>query len=305
MKRRLTFFMLLLAPLLLLPAMAGAKTACKHETRTLAVPDPVSGRNYQIMVSLPDDFTENPRHRRPVLVLADGGRAFPSLACIGRTLARKNDISIDPVIVGLSYALDEDRETSRRRDYTPVPRLGSASTYGGAGPYKRYLRDVVLARVEAEFHTDPAKRIFWGHSYGGLLGAYMLLTQPTMFQTWVLGSPSLWYEEGAIYAFEKSYAQNNDRLKARVLLYVGGSELARYDPARRSYTRDMVAGVQEFRALLQARNYSGLTLNSTVLKGRDHRSVVRPGFEWAMRTAFPVAEEPRTAGPGQASEHFN
>lgn len=280
----------------MLHSTAGAEVLCKHETRTLAVPDPVSGRRYAITVSLPDDFSEHPRRRRPVLVLADGWRAFPSLACLGRSLARKNGISIDPVIVGLSYALGEDLQNSRRRDYTPVPRVDSSLVYGGAEPYKKYLHDVVLARVEAEFHTDPVQRIFWGHSYGALLGAYMLLTQPDMFQTWLLGSPSFWYEEGVIYAFEKTYAQNNDRLDARVLLYVGGSEVARYDPARRGFTRDMVAGVREFRARLQARKYAGLSLNSTVLKGRDHRSVAIPGFEWALRTAFPVGEEAELPG---------
>lgn len=290
MNRALTFFVLALAPSVIQPSIVSAETACVHETRILAAPDPVSGRRYEIMVSLPDDFAENPQLQRPVLVLADGGRAFPPLACIARTLVRENVIAIDPVIVGLSYALDEDLENSRRRDYTPAPRADSSLEYGGAEPYSKYLHDVVLARVEAEFHTDPAQRIFWGHSYGGLLGAYMLLTQPTMFQTWLLGSPSFWYEDGVIYSFEKSYARDHNRLNARVLLYVGGAEVARYDPARRGYTRDMVAGVQEFRARLQARKYEGLSVDATVLSGRDHRSAARPGFEWAMRTAFPTTD---------------
>ena len=193
-------------------------------------------------------------------------------------------IGADPVIVGLSYATGENLEDSRRRDYTPVAQ--GPVGYGGASAYQAYLRTVVLPHVEAHFATDPRQRYFWGHSYGGLLGAHILFTQPDMFQTYMLGSPSFWFGDGAIYGFEEAYAAANRRLDARVLLYVGGAEIARYDAARRGNTRDMVAGMRDFEARLRARRYAGLSIGSAVIEGRDHLSAVRPGFEWAMRTAM-------------------
>lgn len=48
----------------------------------------------------------------------------------------------------------------------------------------------------------------------------------------------------------------------------------------------MVAGMQAFEARLRGRNYEGLRLASAVMAGRDHRSAVRPGFEWALRAAL-------------------
>lgn len=275
-------FLLLLVSL---PGLAFADSGCEQQTETISLPDPVSGRQYEILVSLPDDFAGQPDRRWPLVVLADGGRAFPHLSCIGRRLAREGEIH-DPVIVGLSYAAGEDLENSRRRDYTPVPRAGSHLTYGGAAPYQAYLRDIVLPHVEAEFRADPDQRIFWGHSYGGLLGAHILFTDPGMFRTYLLGSPSFWYENGAIYAFEGAWAARNNNLDARVLLYVGGQEVSRYDPARRGDSRDMVAGMQEFEARLRGRGYAGLTIASAIMDGKDHRSAVRPGFEWAMRSAL-------------------
>lgn len=271
---------------LLMPLAAHAQSGCDHQTRTIALPDPVSGRAYEITVSLPDGFDADPSRRWPVVVLADGGRAFPHLACIGRTLAREGQIGIDPVIVGLSYALGEDLENSRRRDYTPVPRAGSSLAYGGAAAYQTYLRSIVLPRVEAEFRTDPAQRIFWGHSYGGLFGAHILLTEPALFQTYLIGSPSFWYENGVINAYEDVWAKRNAALKARVFMYVGGKEVAVYDAARKGNTRDMVTGMHEFEARLRARNYKGLMLLTTIIEGGDHRSAVRPGFEWAMRASL-------------------
>lgn len=269
----------------LLPGVTLAQSDCEQQVQTVALPDPVSGRHYDIMVSLPDGFAEQPERRWPLVVLADGGRAFPHLSCIGRRLAREGAIR-EAVIVGLSYAAGEDLENSRRRDYTPVPRAGSALAYGGAAPYQTYLRDVVLRHVEAAFRTDPGQRYFWGHSYGGLLGAHILFTEPGMFQTYLLGSPSFWYEDGAIYAFEEAHAARNKRLNVRVFLYVGGLEIPRYDPARKGDTRDMVAGMKEFEARLRARGYAGLRIASIVVEGKDHRSAVPPGFEWALRAAL-------------------
>ncbi len=269
----------------LLPGATLARPDCEQQVQTVALPDPVSGRRYDIMVSLPDGFADQPERRWPLVVLADGGRAFPHLSCIGRRLAREGAIH-EAVIVGLSYAAGEDLENSRRRDYTPVARAGSALAYGGAVPYQAYLRDVVLRYVEATFRTNPGQRYFWGHSYGGLFGAHILFTEPDMFQTYLLGSPSFWYEDGAIYAFEEAFAVRSERLNARVFLYVGGQEIARYDPARKGETRDMVAGMRAFEARLRGRGYVGLRLASTVIDGGDHRSAVRPGFEWALRAAL-------------------
>ncbi|MFC3721926.1 hypothetical protein [Neoaquamicrobium sediminum] len=69
---------------------------------TTPLPDPVSGRQYEVYVSLPDDYADNPDKRYPLLVMADGGRAFPNLSCDVRALAQKGAIATEPIVVGLS-----------------------------------------------------------------------------------------------------------------------------------------------------------------------------------------------------------
>lgn len=267
---------------------AIAKPACPNLAPvTVSLPDPVSGRHYEVYISLPSGHADNPGKTYPLLILADGGRAFPNLSCDVRTLSLNGAIGEEPVVVGLSYAAGEDLEDSRRRDYTPVTQGPSNKVYGGAAAYQTYLRDVVLPHVESRYRTDPNRRLFWGHSYGGLLGAHILLTEPRLFQTYLLGSPSFWFADEAIYDFEDAYAKRNRRLHATVLLYVGGQEISRYDPARKGNTRDMVSGMQAFAARLQGRSYSGLKLRSTIIAGKDHRSSVRPGFNWALKKALP------------------
>lgn len=278
------------ALLSVLAASAAANAACSSlSSVTVPLPDPVSGRQYEIYVSLPDGYADNPEKRYPLLVLADGGRAFANLSCDVRTLARSGAIGEEPIVVGLSYAAGEDLEDSRRRDYTPVAGGPANRVYGGAAAYRTYLSTVVLRHVESNYRADPGHRLFWGHSYGGLLGSHILLTEPGLFQTYLLGSPSFWFADEAIYGFEDAYAKRNKRLDATVLLYVGGQEISRYDPARKGNTRDMVAGMQAFASRLLERGYGGLQLRSTVIEGKDHRSSVRPGFAWAVTEALPSA----------------
>ncbi|MBP2238855.1 putative alpha/beta superfamily hydrolase [Sinorhizobium kostiense] len=257
----------------------------KGDELKVRLPDPVSGRQYEIYVSLPADYAMNSDRSYPLVIIADGGRAFSKLKCDARTLENGKAIR-QSIIVGLSYALGDDLQDSRRRDYTPAALPKGGKLYGGAAAYQRYLRDVVLRYVEDHYRVAPTNRIFWGHSYGGLFGAHILLTEPSLFQTYVLGSPSFWFANEAIYDLEARYAETNRQLSATVFLYVGGLETARYDPARKGRTRDMISGMQKFEERLQARRYEGLQISSIVITGKDHVSSVRPGFGWALKAAL-------------------
>jgi pimeloyl-ACP methyl ester carboxylesterase len=44
--------------------------------------------------------------------------------------------------------------------------------------------------VAGHYRADMGEKIYAGHSYGGLIGVHVLLTEPDMFQRYVLGSPS-------------------------------------------------------------------------------------------------------------------
>ncbi|MBK5567896.1 alpha/beta hydrolase-fold protein [Ensifer sp. SSB1] len=268
------------------PLPSEAKPSCSPSNRiTVQLPDPVSGRRYEIYVSLPPDYGEKLEKSYPLVIVADGGRAFAKLRCDTRALADSNAIA-QPILVGLSYALGENLEDSRRRDYTPLPLPESGKVYGGAAAYQHYLSDVVLRYVDDHYRVAPRERIFWGHSYGGLLGAHILLTQPSLFQTYILGSPSFWFGNDAIFELETSFAQRQRQLDATVLLYVGGLETPRHDPSRKGKTRDMVGGMKKFENRLRSREYDRLQVSSTVFAGRDHITSVRPGFAWGIHTAL-------------------
>ncbi|WP_085033278.1 hypothetical protein [Ensifer aridi] len=103
------------------------------------------------------------------------------------------------------------------------------------------------------------QRIFWVYSYGGLPGARILLTEPSLFQF----SASFWFADEAIFGLEARFAERHWQLDAAVLLYAGALETPRYDPACKGKTRDMIAGMHKFEERLRSRRYNGLQIISS------------------------------------------
>lgn len=287
--RRATAIIAAIAVLAVFLSLASGRTQARQGCadlvlETVALPDPVSGRHYDIQVSIPRGHADDPDRRWPLLILADGPRAFPGLSCAVRRLADKGALVQEPVVIGLSYAAGEDHNASRNRDYTPVARGPDARVYGGAAAYQTYLRSIVIPHVEAQYRTDPAQRLFWGHSYGGLLGLHVLLTEPGLFHAYLIGSPSIWFADRAILTFENALARRGVPLDAVLLLHVGGLEAP--GPETHPRMRDMIADMEELASRLRGRGYPGLRMQTAILPGKDHVGVIGPGFSWALIEAL-------------------
>ena len=241
------------------------------------VPDPVSGRDYQLFVALPASYADNPQRRYPVLYVTDADYAFPLVRQIARRLNGEGPAVEDFILVGLSYALGEDGMTSRRRDYTPIPlAAGEApggAVHGGGAAYAGYLRDQVIPFVAGRYRSDEQRRVFLGHSYGALLGTQILFSEPGLFSGYLLGSPSYWYGEQHMLGQEKLYAAAHADLPARVYMYVG-----EYEQRRFGKQMDMVTDARTMTQALRSRGYPSLQLQLDVLPDEDHLSVAPRGF---------------------------
>ena len=259
-------------------------------TQVWSVPDPVSGRDYEIFVGLPASYEKAPNRRYPVVYVTDAPYAFPLIGSISRRVGGGGEGLEDFILVGLSYARGDDPMKSRRRDYTFTPNGPSSSpkqhVHGGGAAYADYVRTQVLPFVEGRFRTDPERRIYMGHSYGGLLGAHFLFTRPTTFSHYILGSPSLWFDKRHMFEVEQRYAATHKDLPANVFLYIGAFETVKPGDARYADT-DMVGDMHRFEQVLKARGYPGLTIASTVIDEEDHLTVFPSGFTRGIKRALP------------------
>lgn len=251
------------------------------------VPDPVSDRNYQVFVAVPHSYADNPERRYPVLYATDADYAFPLIRQIGRRLNLDGQQIDDFILVGLSYAAGETGASSRRRDYTPTPNgpksAPADAVHGQASAYSAYLRDQVLPFVAQHYRTDEGRRLFLGHSYGSLLGTQILLTEPTMFSGYILGSPSYWYDHHVMEGMESAYAADHRDLPARVYMYIGQYEETRPGDPRYAREQNMVSDARRMEKLLRQRNYPSLRVDLEVLDDEDHLSIAPRGFTHGLK----------------------
>ncbi len=262
------------------------------ESEVWDVPDPASRRSYQVFVALPPSYRTQPERRYPVIYATDADYAFPLLKQIGRRLNVEGPTIEEFILVGLSYVKGEGGMESRRRDYTPTENGPAGSpagaVHGQAKTYQTYVRDQVLPFVAQRYRTDEKRRIFLGHSYGSLLGMQILLSEPGLFDGYVLGSPSFWYDHHYMMNQARAYTASHDDLPARVYMYIGEYEETRPGDARFSRSANMVTDTKDMDQILRSRKYPSLHLQTEVLNDEDHVSVAPRGFTHGLKYLLPV-----------------
>ncbi|MBU0822960.1 MAG: alpha/beta hydrolase [Alphaproteobacteria bacterium] len=262
------------------------------DTQVWDVADPVSGRTYQVFVALPPSYGEQPERRYPVLYVTDADYAFPVIKQIGRRLNVERPNVEEFILVGLSYAKGEGGMQSRRRDYTPTPNGPSTAPadaeHGKAAAYAAYVRDQVLPFVAKRYRTDERRRLFLGHSYGALLGTEILFSEPKLFDGYVLGSPSFWYDRRHMAEREKTYAAKHKDLPARVYMYIGEYEEMRPGDPRYAKDVNMVTDTRAMDRALRSRNYPSLRIKAEVLNDEDHFTVAPRGFTHGLKYLLPA-----------------
>ncbi|MGH8098417.1 alpha/beta hydrolase [Stenotrophomonas indicatrix] len=267
------------------------------DTESLRVHDPI-GRDYALWVALPSGYAAHPQKRYPVVYVTDALYSFPLVRSV-RNLVGQQGVNIeDFILVGLPPQEGLTSKQSRSRDYTPSDPVRTPAgyysddvTYGGAAHYRDFLADHALPMIDARYRTDPARRVFAGHSYGALLGAYVLTTQPDMFGTYILSSPSLWFDQGLLPRMQDAAVMPSQPI--RVLLSVGGYETVKPGP-RYSTGNDMLRQTADFAGQLQ-RSGRKLQVENIVIDGEDHLTVYPRVITRALLEVLP-GEGPYTGG---------
>lgn len=244
-------------------------------------------RDYQVFVSLPAEYSST-GPALPVVFVTDANYAFPLVRAIAARVGSDRKALGPFILVGLSYAVGDTPEYSRRRDYTPTPRPtdglksdmpGRPVLFGEAESYRRFLASDVLPLIATRYRADMTRTTFVGHSYGGLFGTHILLTAPAMFGKYVISSPSLWYDDGAIFNRQKKILSSNGDLGAEIFFSVGALES--------SGDADMVADLKTFDRAFKARRYPHLRTQLHVWAGRDHLDVFPEMITAALKWAVP------------------
>ncbi|MEO8395427.1 MAG: alpha/beta hydrolase-fold protein [Chloroflexota bacterium] len=262
-----------------------------------------TGRTYHITISLPLGYAKSPEQGWPfnrtpalwpVVYVLDGNWYAGMVTGIIRPMAWCGSTT-DAIVVGIGYSEDQSPidsfyESMIRRDLDLTPIHDEAQEKsmtegfkrpvpnGDAGNFHKFIRDELIPFIENGNRADPARRILVGHSYGGLFGLFGLFETPDLFDTLIVGSPTLSYGNRCTFQQEEAFAKEHTRLPVKIYMYVGEFEEDINDTTMTDTIR--------MAAILQGRNYEGLSLVKHVFLDQNHCEVAAPGFQWGLKYAL-------------------
>ena len=172
----------------------------------------LTGRTYRIQVMAVGDAPDT--GYMPVYVL-DGDMMFPTAATAAYTYYHHaKDNGAQPLlIVGIGYDNGKLLDIPMRSlDYTPpMDARGKISDSqpkcGEADAFLRMIQSELKPLLQQQYRLQADKATLIGHSYGGVLALYALMQHPNDFSHYVISSPSMWWNEGALQTLPDSYLQ--------------------------------------------------------------------------------------------------
>jgi predicted alpha/beta superfamily hydrolase len=254
-----------------------AVTVARSEVFTLHSKE--IGDTFQLKVRLPPSYGTDSSKKYPVLYAPDGDIAFELTTGVidYMQLAVVLGVPMDEyIVVGIGYGSNDTLDVANRRarDLTPTvvnpPPYPWETVTGGAGAFLSFLNAVVIPTVERRYAARAAGRAYYGHSYGGLFGAYALFTSPATFDRFILSSPTLSWDNGVIFAIEQQFSKNHSRLDKSVFLSVGSLE----DESDRAPLPRMQTALAK---------YTALRVEALTLDGEDHLSILGAALSKGFR----------------------
>lgn len=160
----------------------------------------------EVQVWLPPGYEQDSTRRYPVLYMHDGQNLFDWLAAgaewqldeTAQRLVLAGEVA-PFIVVGVASNGD------RMADHTPVPGVvpglaGGRPVGGGAPRYARYLVDELKPLIDRRYRTLPGREhtAVGGSSLGGLVSAWLVITEPQVFGAALVVSPAVWWNDEAL-----------------------------------------------------------------------------------------------------------
>jgi predicted alpha/beta superfamily hydrolase len=185
--------------------------------RHRAFPSKILGNRRDILVYLPRGYRRLSRRRYPVLYLQDGQNVFDAATSfagvewgVDETAERliKENL-IEPLIVVAIANMGEQRihEYAPTRGVIDARAKRKKRSKGLARKYGHFLIDELKPYIDRKYRTNPEFTGLGGSSLGGLVTLAIGILYPHAFRRLMVMSPSIWWDDFAIYRLVDSIEQ--------------------------------------------------------------------------------------------------
>lgn len=174
----------------------------------------------------------------------------------------------------------------RRRDFTFPTTIESDKkkfpTSGHSDKFLMFIEKELQPFIEKKYKANKDRTII-GQSFGGLLAAEALVKKPTLFNNYIIVSPSLWWDNGSL--LKQSIEISKEVLPQNIKVYIG--------VGKEGLTPTEIPRVMEVDANLLAEKIKNtenkqVTVYLDYLPEENHATISHQAIFNALKWLFPI-----------------
>ncbi len=224
-----------------------------------------------VNVYLPNGYSDNSTKEYPVIYLLDGtaDEDFIHIAGLVQfgTFPWINMLP-ESIVIGIA-------NVDRKRDFTyptnNVQDKADFPTTGGSAAFIDFLEQELQPLIQDTYRTADTTTII-GQSLGGLLATEILFKKPTLFDNYLIISPSLWWDDESLL----DYSPNLSSVTGKIYVAVG----------KEGPTMKRVA-----RSLAKKLSAAKLDVHFEYFGKQDHGNILHQAIYNAFSVLYPKEEK--------------
>ena len=231
-------------------------------------------------IYLPEGYNSSDTIQYPVIYLLDGSADEDFIHIVG--LVQYNSFEWvnrvpKSIVVGIATV-------DRRRDYTFPSTIADDKkknpTSGHSASFIDFIEKELQPFIEKKYKTNSSRTII-GQSLGGLLATEILFRKPTLFNKYIIISPSLWWDNGSLLSNDLEKLKESSNSISSVYIGVGKEGL----------TPTVIPRVMEVDANLLAEKIQSvkaknIKLAFDYLPEENHATIMHQAVSNAFRVMF-------------------
>ena len=237
-----------------------------------------------VNISFPENYATDTTANYPVIYLLDGGvdEDFIHIAGLVKYYTTSWINRFAPsIVVGIENINRKKDFTFATPDLRFVSQLGfdtaAFASRGGSQKFIAFIEKELQPYISKHYRATKSKTII-GESLGGLLATEILLRKPTLFDTYIIISPSLWWGSEALLKTGNVLSTTNftDSIK----VYIGA--------ANKEEDNMMYKDAQQLALQLKKYGNPAMSVNFDYLPGETHATIIHPAVYNAFKILYPV-----------------
>lgn len=232
-------------------------------------------------IYLPQSYKANDTIKYPVIYLLDGAADEDFIHVVGlvqyNTFPWINRIP-ESIVVGIA-------NTNRKRDFTPPATIEMLKQQmpnnGGSEKFISFLEKELQPFIDKHYKTSNSKTII-GQSLGGLLATEILFTKPMLFNKYIIISPSLWWNDGALLKTNPALLEDHFSNQTDIYIGVGKEGLS---PFFDNHVMEVDANLLFDK--IKSGKSKAVKVYFDYLPEEDHATVTHPAIFNAFRILYP------------------